>query len=132
VYFSKVPPYGRLLADRLEGGWRPRNGTIFIACGAGAWRMCKKWGQNNHRAFLCLPPGQDPAVFDWARLVAGSEVVLYAFPGFSEPDIEHFAALLIHAGADLVVAILDAGGRFSPLIAFHPLRERESNESAHH
>lgn len=101
-----LPPYAKRLSDKFATGWKADwTGTIFIAAGDQAWNLGRRWAENasvSDRAFLVLPPGTDPSIYDW-RIVAGHDCVLYDTGGLSDATAEDFAVLLIQAGANLVL-----------------------------
>jgi hypothetical protein len=112
----KLPPYAKALVERLGTGWRPANGTLFISVGSSAWDWARKWGASieTDRAFTCLPGGENPAAYQW-DFAHGFDVAVYGAADLPEDILDRLAALLLVAGAGLVVT--DTG------LAYFPHRE---------
>jgi hypothetical protein len=92
---KKQPPYARQL-DQLHSCQ-----CLIVCTGSGAWERGKfpTWFPNSK---VVLPPGEDPATFNWS-MAAGHDVVIVGF-GELEPiaTIAKLAGLLLAAGASLV------------------------------
>lgn len=115
----KLPPYAKQLGENLATGWQPAwTGSVFIATGDHAWNLGRQWAENasvSDRAFLVLQPGTDPSIYDW-RVVAGRDCVAYDTGGLTRETADTLAALLLRAGADLVlVSIADVMHSYRPL-----------------
>lgn len=121
-----LPPFGKRLRERLSSGWRPANGTILIAAGVHAWDWAHWWEAGvSRRGFLCLPPSDDPASFDWC-IVAGFDVALFIFGEISQGTPDRLAVLLLAAGAPLVVACYDDPAVAPPsgIVSYRPLQSQ--------
>ena len=113
----KLPPYARALRDRLRAGWWPSNGGLFVATGAEAWDWARAWREDLARAYVLLPPDEDPSGYDWA-IAAGFEVLIYDFGDLDERVAEQLAVLALHAGARLALVILDSMGLRPRLLSY--------------
>ena len=49
------PPYGTKVRSRIDCGFRPMGGTIWIAAGPEAWAIARQWSRESWRMFLCVP-----------------------------------------------------------------------------
>jgi hypothetical protein len=85
-----------------------QNRCLVICTGSGAWA----WGKSPcfHPGYkVVLPPGDDPGAYEW-RIVCGSDALIF---GFGEPEpldvIARLGALLLTAGATLVVYCPERG-----------------------
>jgi hypothetical protein len=54
----KLPPFGNIILDAVRRGMKP---NVFITAGSDAWDRHKI-----RRERIVLPPGEDPAAFDWS------------------------------------------------------------------
>jgi hypothetical protein len=66
---ARLPPLGRRLLEMRQRHLVPSSGQV--------WVSVNSWKHVNHARedALVLPPGEDPAAFDW-RIVAGLPVML--------------------------------------------------------
>lgn len=79
----RLPPFGRELATRLAdrptwSRWKGTSAdgnhlTIWVYCGADAWVLAR--ARNADRLMLIVPPGEDPANYDW-RLLRGHDPIV--------------------------------------------------------
>lgn len=93
----KAPPFAReLVAARRRG--EPINLHVFA--GDHSWRRAQS---RRPPHVLCLPPGDDPKQYDW-KCAAGLSVTIAAW-NLPPDQVEELARELIHAGAQLVVAL---------------------------
>ena len=108
----KRPPYASALESRLTNGWRPANGTIFIAAGPNAWRIAKGWAaEPRWRAFFAIP--NDCGTYD-LRVTAGFDCVVLAH-GLPVGARIQIAIALITAGATLALMVADNAVSYRPL-----------------
>ena len=109
----KRPPYAReLIANRKAG----RYVNPWLFAGRGAWELASRRGPGR----LVLPDGADPSLFDW-RMLAGLEVVV-RWPNASMPQVDQLGALLVRAGARVVLALADLREDGDRILIMRPLR----------
>ena len=108
----KSAPYATLLAKRFAAGWRPSNGTIFIAAGPRAWSIARGWASEpSPPAFFAIP---DDADYD-LRVVRGFDCIVLA-RGLPESAQRQIAVALVTAGATLALIVAEK------MVSFRPLR----------
>lgn len=79
-----LPPYAKeILAARRTGNLQGRWGAspdglsvpVTLCVGENAWIAARQW--SGHRLITLLPPGEDPAAFDWSCLRGADPVLLW-------------------------------------------------------
>ncbi len=78
----RLPPYAREILAARQSGERHwgmsadgRTPTITLCVGHDAWRAARDWV--GHRLITLLPPGEDPALFNWRCLAEADPVLLW-------------------------------------------------------
>lgn len=108
---TRLPPFAQsILAARRSGNhagiWGAasdgKSAPITICIGSDAWRPAREW--HGHRLITLLPPGEDPASFNWSCLAGGDPVLLWRC-GAVDGDTLH--ALLRAVMRDGVVRVFD-------------------------
>lgn len=95
----KLPPFARPLA-----GIAPKPGrSIWVYVGADAWAAGRAMSSKGYEA-VTLPPGDDPAGYDW-RFAAGWSIVVFDTGGADLDALRKLGVLLIKAGATLVTVV---------------------------
>lgn len=111
------PPYARELRDRLAGDLRGywgtspdgQHATLLIVLGSQAWRVAEQWRAD--RLLTVLPPGSNPAEFDWQIMRASSPPIAWSFGTVSDDELYALARALFRDGSDRLLA-LPSGLRF--------------------
>ena len=107
----RLPPYAQSIitarhTGNLTGQWGVaadgKTAPITLCIGTDSWSAARQW--NGYRLITLLPPGEDPASFNWSCL-AGNDPVLLWRCGAVDGDILH--ALLRAIMRDGVVRVFD-------------------------
>ncbi len=122
----------RIEAQRASAGNRPAQSTSrrppysrSIRPGTRDVRAFINWedaaaSAKAGRAVVLLPPGADPAAFDWSCCHC-ADVWLRWRAHETTPDIVHrLSVAMVQAGADLVLVTETAGDPDCPLLAYRP------------
>jgi hypothetical protein len=80
---KRQPPFAKDLAKRLAGDLHNYWGTstdgkhpaLFLLWGREAWEIAKQW--RGRRLLTLLPPGDDPAAYDWRVLRGHDPIILW-------------------------------------------------------
>ncbi len=99
----RLPPGGRRLRELRRGGLIPSSGGVKVGIG---WNLLR----HTRSDALILPPGENPAGFDW-RVVAGLDVVIVV----NKSDMavaDALARLLIVSGAVGCIAWIFVAGEW--------------------
>lgn len=108
----RLPPYAKdILAARHTGNLRGRWGVspdgrsapVTLCVGEHAWTAARQW--SGHRLITLLPPGEDPASFDWACL-RGSDPVLLWRCGTVTDDVQALMRAVMRDGTDRVLDLV--------------------------
>ena len=104
VVQRRLPPYLK------RQSWKPR-GTIWVVVGSGAWAFARDRVDEHHLGvFTLLPPGEDPATFDW-RLLAGHDPILLVQAGAIDGDqVRQLAHAILMDGTERILT--EDGGRY--------------------
>lgn len=94
----KLPPFGKLLADRQRFKNLPF--LVVICVGCDAWNSAKARNNRGDSVGLVLPPGENPASFNWP--VQGCKCVVEWSVGPSADDVVELVKALLRSGAELV------------------------------
>jgi len=97
------PPYLRRSADRLESGWT-QDRTLWLCFGPASWDEAK-WREPAQLA-ACLPPGDDPAGYDWTlatQFPMPTVLVWTGEPGTGDALADAVARALIRDGVRRVL-----------------------------
>ena len=90
---KKLPPFGKQLKERMQKGYRPKNGVNIYP----SWKMGKPWLH-----CITFPPDSDPNEYDWTFLV-GQEISLINTEGYADYEIlKALAVLLVKSGVKSV------------------------------
>jgi hypothetical protein len=94
----KLPPFGKLLADRQR--FRNPPFLVVICVGCDAWNSAKARNNRGDSVALVLPPDSDLAALSWP--VAGCPVVIEWRQGPNVELIVELVRQLLRAGAESV------------------------------
>lgn len=97
MFKKKLPPYGAPILSAIEQGLTPIN-DIYLFCGRNAWH--KATGMNKQRPTLCLPPWEDPSIFDWP--VKNCDILILDTGGSDQDYIDAIAASLFACKASII------------------------------
>ncbi len=102
-----VPPFGKLLQERLSDGARP---PVCVHTGSMGWQRAKAWIESGDECFshLLMPLDAAPADFDWS-LCTGCEVAILHCPlddFVPWETLDKLAVVIVKAGA-IKVSLLD-------------------------
>ena len=102
------PPYAALAFERMRRYRQPRGGEIRIYTGREAWAYGHFLEQgrnlNSSLIFSILPPGKDPASYDW-RLVENWPVAVFETGDTPAGVLYQLGYALLKAGASIVRVI---------------------------
>lgn len=103
--YTRVPktrkgaPYSGVLQaiNKLPTRIRARKAGTYIIAGSRAWQKAKEI-ENTHR-FVMLPPGDDPAQYDWSLLAGHDPIVtLVAGDPLTKDEYDALATALMRDG----------------------------------
>ena len=109
---KRLPPYAHdiLTARRssdLRGRWGAspdgRSAPVTLCVGTHAWVTARQW--TGHRLITLLPPGEDPAGFDWRCLSSADPVLLWRCGAVTD-DVQALMRAIMRDGADRVLDLL--------------------------
>ncbi len=95
---KKLPPFGKLLADRQR--FKNPPWLVVVCVGADAWQSAKVRNARGDSVGLVLPPGDSPTSYTWP--VNGCKCVIEWSTGPSVDDVVELAKTLLRSGAELV------------------------------
>lgn len=113
----RQPPYARELACRLRGDIRSFFGTspdgtrptMLVLIGPAAWDIAATWERD--RLLTILPPGEDPAKYDWRALRAADPVLAWECGDIDEAELYGLAWALFRDGVSRMFCV-PSGLRF--------------------
>jgi len=90
---SPLPPFGKQLKERMQKGYRPKNGVYIYT----SWDMGRVIPHG-----VTFPPDDDPNEYDWLFL-AGQEITLINTESYAEYEIlKRLAVVLVQSGVKRV------------------------------
>ncbi|WAR43882.1 hypothetical protein [Methylomonas rapida] len=95
---SKLPPFGTILVERQR--FKNPPWLVVVCVGAGAWQSAKIRNGRGDSVGLVLPPGENPASFNWP--IQGCKCVVEWSVGPSVDDVVELVKALLRSGAELV------------------------------
>lgn len=107
----RLPPFAKSIikarrSGSLTGQWGAaadgQSAPVTLCIGSDAWTPAREW--HGRRLITLLPPGEDPAGFDW-RCLAGSDPILLWRCGHVDGDV--LQALLVAVMRDGAERVLD-------------------------
>ena len=102
---TRLPPFGRTLADALRSGMRPR-GDVWIYTGTDAWDAAK--ARSQFRTVLVLPENEIPESYNWP--VRGVDVLVVETSPVNPEILYRLAWRLLCDGAKVVRVITHDNG----------------------
>jgi hypothetical protein len=87
-----LPPFGNVMLDAIRRGEKP---NIFVVAGSDAWAT-----HQIRRERIVLPPGADPAGFDWSFMRGLQPTIVGA--DADHATLRKLAWVLLKAGCPLV------------------------------
>jgi hypothetical protein len=97
---SKLPPYGREVADAVHTG---KNPNVYVFAGADAWkRASNRRDARGPGETMLLPPGEDPTAYRWPAVPGG---VLIVAIGQSRQVAFNLAQVVVSDGTPRALAI---------------------------
>lgn len=98
----KLPPFGRLLSERLRFNNPPF--LVVVCVGMDAWNRAKRWQESPNDCWgLVLPPGGGAFAYRWP--VQGCSCVIDRHSGPSDEQCSLLAGALWLAGAESVTQV---------------------------
>lgn len=114
----RLPPFAHQLRVALSqpAGWLGFMGTsadgtkptLWVLAGSGAWDLSREW-RDLRRLFVVLPPGDDPAGFNWSVLAGHDPVVLKVVGDLAGAEVQALVLALMRDGVQRVL-FAGAGG----------------------
>lgn len=106
------PPYAKRLASITGPAWGTSpdglHNTFWVLFGRSSWEKAKQW-LNSTRRFVLLPPGGDPAVYDWRSLRNHPPVLLLPCGEINADETKALVAALLRDGAERVLYLGEQG-----------------------
>lgn len=108
----RLPPYAKAIitarrTGRLHGRWGAspdgRSAPVTLCVGEHAWTTARQW--SGHRLITLLPPGEDPAGFDWSCLRDTNPVLLWRC-GTVTDDVQQLLRAIMRDGVGRVLDLL--------------------------
>ena len=98
----KLPPHGKLLAERLRFNNPPLH--VVVCIGLNAWNRAKRWNESPaDMVAMVLPADKRPEALSWP--VSGLPVVLDVAAGPSDEQLSGLALVLLQAGSEPVTQV---------------------------
>ena len=114
----RLPPYAHALRVALSqpAGWLRVMGTsadgqhptLWVLAGAGAWDLAREW-KDLRRLFLVLPPGENPAGFNWSVLAGHDPVILKVAGDLAGAEVQALVLALMRDGVQRVLLAGEGG-----------------------
>lgn len=105
------PPFthalNEIIAERTT--WSTVHGStaeglsVFVMAGSAAWDTARQWSRLRHRvAFTMMPPGEDPAAFDWRilSLPEAQPILVRPCGELARGDLAALVRAILRDGAD--------------------------------
>lgn len=111
AYARRLPPYARELGARLRvpASFKDyvgtsadgRHPTIWLGVGPNAW----DWARKNQglRLLSLLPPGDDPAAYDWRLLAGHNPVFIVSCGDVTDGEVRALVAAIMRDGTQRVI-----------------------------